>query len=190
MVMVFASPALAVNTWFAKALNGQVINYTTGGAGWFQTQGTSCDASGTQLTWGNQAAGDNFIANGCVGITINSDPGPNGLVHLKNNDVTNAGGTFLIATATVPATVTADFTSGTAICLAISGNTAGSPVTTIGSSGLTGVTTGSATTASTAGINDSHIVGRIDYKMSNFVGGGVEVDGVHGRGGPSGVFPD
>ena len=153
---VICSPCFGA-TWYANALNGQNINYTTGGAGWFQTDTGACTANGTQLTWDAQGNGDIFEANGCAGIVVNVDPRGTGLsgtqkVVLKT---TEASGTFSAVTSTSPITIHADITAVAGDGLTVTGTANANPALSI----VGNITGGNA--SGIEGVIDTHTVGTV-----------------------------
>jgi hypothetical protein len=125
---------------------------------WNTTPGASCAATGgTTLTWANREAGDTFVANGCVGIIVDVDPGVSD-TSVNLTTVTgsgNAGGTFLATTSTSPITIHANLVAGTTDCLGISGNANANPALTI----IGNITGGSASNID--GVVDTHTVGTV-----------------------------
>lgn len=119
LIFLVASPSWAT-TYYANALNGQNIDYTTGGAGWYPTDTGDCTGSGTPVAIADMVAGSVLDANNCTGIIVNTDPGPNGKVVLN----TPQAGTFVITSAGTY-TITAD--------IGVSGSTGTTDVLTIGS---------------------------------------------------------
>ena len=172
LLLTFASQGWAT-VWYASGVSGHSCasgNMST--CYWYSTPGdtTSCTttAGSGLLTWNSQAAGDTFVANGCVGITINVDPqgtgGSAGIVTLRNDYYGSAGyasggGTFLYATAS-QLTITANFIAGQANCLTISGSQSGTAGTILGN------ITSSSTTNTIYGVVDSHTVGTMIYGSS------------------------
>ena len=125
-IFTLATPSWAT-IWFASGVSGHSCasgNMST--CYWYATPGdtTTCTtvAGTTKLTWNNQVAGDTFVANGCVGITVDYDPqgtgGSKGKVTLTTTPQTGGyatgGGTFLYPTSS-NLTVTADCTAGPSV---------------------------------------------------------------------------
>ena len=108
-------------TWYAGTSSAN-INAVT----WYPTSTGSCAGSGTPLSWGSQANGDTFNANGCTAIAVNVDPGGvSTQVTLTSH--ASLGGGFTYATAT-NITIHAHVTSGSTVALTITGATGGGTI--------------------------------------------------------------
>jgi len=139
-------------------------------------------AAGTTLTWGEQAAGDNFYANAKTAIAINADPGPNGTITLRTDaGAGTTGGGFTYATAS-NLTMTMYIVAGTTTCLVISGTAGGGAI-------VGNVTGGTATSA--YGISSSHTTVTISLTGNSMAGSGSSAHGIFlTSGGPMSVTGD
>ena len=164
--------SLHATTYYANGLNGQNINYTTAGAGWYTIQGASCVATGVPVAVGSFANGDVLNANGCTALAVNVDPGAAtgasantcGTVTVTvtlTTDATNGGGfTYATASNLVLHMNVGSLTSKTTV-LAISGSTGGGTIC--------GNVQGGGTAAA-AGITDNHTLVTV-YGIGNITGG-------------------
>jgi hypothetical protein len=162
VLLLLCSPLYAT-TWYATTSSSNMSAVT-----WKNTQGSSCAASGTTLTWASRAAGDIFDANGCTAITVDQDPGANGTVTLQTDSTnTSASGPFTCATATGPATLHVNIagTANAVAVLTITGSAASPDCNITGN-----ITAGSASGAN--GVADSHTAGVLTV-TGNVTGGSV-----------------
>ena len=157
LFLAIVSPSWAA-TWYATS---STVNINAASL-WVPTSTGSCTGSGTPLSFGSQANGDVFDANGCTSLAVNVDPGSAGTVQVTiTTNVTNGGG-FTCATATGPATIHANITA-----------TKTTGMVTTGSSGsgcnISGNTQGGSI-GNTYGVLDSHSVSTITV-TGNVTGG-------------------
>ena len=169
IALLGSCPAWAT-TYYANLLVSQNINYTTGGAGWYPTQGASCVATGTPVAVGSFANGDVLNANGCTGIAVNVDPG-----------AATGASAGVCGTVTVTTTLATDATNGgaftyaTAPNLAIHANVTATKTTALTITGSTGVGTicgiiTGGSTSSQLGSTDAHTL-VVVYYVGNFTAG-------------------
>lgn len=147
IVLAFVVPADATTYYACIAGNISAANAWEDAAG--------CD--GTTFTMGTAgfpASGSLLEAN-ALSMTIDTDPGPNGAVTLKNT----AGGGFAVATSVTPITITANGTAVGAALLTISGNANANPALTI--AGDTTWTGGDGNNENA--INGTHTVGTVAF---------------------------
>ena len=142
LLALFSSPAWAT-TWYATSSS---VNINASSL-WVPTTTGSCTGSGTALSFGSQANGDVFDANGCTAIAVNVDPGSVSVQVTLETDSTNGGG-FTCATASGPATIHANITATKTAVMGLTGSS-GSGCNVSGN--ITG-----GTSTSTNGVNDSH----------------------------------
>lgn len=114
------SPAFAA-TWYATSSS---VNINASNL-WVPTSTGTCTGSGTALSFGSQANGDIFDANGCTALAVNVDPGSTSVqVTLESN--ASHGGGFTYATATnITIHANVIYQGGGAITLNITGSTGG-----------------------------------------------------------------
>lgn len=153
-------------TWYATSSSVNINQASL----WVPTSTGSCTGSGTALTWGSQANGDVFNANGCTALAVNVDPGAAtgasagvcGSVTVTVTLTTDAsnGGAFTYATAT-NIVIHANITATKTLALSISGATGGGTIC--------GVVTGG-TVASQYGVSDTHTAVTM-YQIGNIFGG-------------------
>ena len=120
LILVMVGSAQAT-TWYATSSS---VNINAANL-WVPTSTGTCTGSGTALTWGSQANGDTFNANGCTALAVNVDPG-SASVQVTLSTVTNGGG-FTYATAT-NITIHANILAGTTAALVITGSTGGGTI--------------------------------------------------------------
>lgn len=143
--LFFALPVHAVTYYACGTAN------IDGASEW--NTAAACD--GTAKTYGT----DGFPESGAVleantyTVTINTNPGPNGIVTLQNT----AGGGFTVGTSVTPLTITASGTASGAALLVLTGNANANPALTI--AGDTTWTGGNG--SNEYAISDSHTVGTV-----------------------------
>jgi hypothetical protein len=169
LILLLGTISLHAATWYATSSSANINASSL----WVPTSTGSCTGSGTPLSFGSQANGDIFNANGCTALAVNVDPGAAtgasagvcGTVTVTvtlETDPTNGGG-FAYATAT-NIVIHANVTAGKTTALAITGSTGGGTIC--------GNVTGSSGTASVEGVADTHTVNTI-YEVGNITGGGA-----------------
>lgn len=147
ILLPFAVDASAANYFGCASAN------ITANSTFCATPSGSCAGSDPVTAATALQAGNNLYANGCT-IVVN-DSFTAGLIATTDGDAGGAavaGGGFTLDLATVTGkTLTTAITAGSTDCLAISGAAGAGTVLTI-----VGAITGSSTTASKYGVNDSH----------------------------------
>ena len=164
--VLFLSSWMQATTWYATSSSANINAASL----WVPTSTGSCTGSGTALTFGSQANGDVFDANGCTALAVNVDPGAAtgasagvcGTVTVTVTLQTNStnGGAFTYATAT-NIVIHANITATKTIALAVSGSTGGLTIC--------GNMQGGSTAAQEA-VNDSHTSITV-YVVGNITGG-------------------
>ena len=162
LILAIASPAWAT-TWYATSSSVSINAASL----WVPTSTGSCAGSGTALTWGSQANGDVFNANGCTALAVNVDPGSVSIQVTLTTDTTNGGG-FTCATATGAALIHAGITATKTTALATTGSS-GSGCNVSGA-----IQGGSASAA--AGVTDAHTSGASAITYTGTITGGASTN--------------